>query len=66
MRYGVITYAPIVQPTMSFNRNISNNFFAAVSVDSEFELREILDAEGRKMTIDAAKSYTMNKENPRY
>jgi hypothetical protein len=47
MRYGVITYAPIVQPTMSFNRNISNNFFAAVSVGSEFELREIT---GRRRT----------------
>ncbi len=51
---------------MSFNGNISNDFFAAVSIGSEFELREILDAEGRKITINAAKSYTMNKEKPRY
>jgi hypothetical protein len=49
---------------MGSNRNISNHFFAAVSMGSELELREILEAEGREITIDAAQSYNEQGETP--
>lgn len=35
-----------------------------MSIGSEFELREILDAEGRKITINAAESYNEQGETP--
>ena len=49
---------------MSSNRNISNDFFAAVSIGAEHELREILNVEGQEITIDAAKSYNEQGETP--